>query len=87
MALDAERIAAAIVAKVESTGMMSNESGSLGVLATAIAEAVVEEITTYAEIPAPTPGEIIAGTVTIGTAPSTANIPILQPPIPPGGIK
>lgn len=91
MALSATRLADAIVSAAVSSSLLRKDGGQLEALAKAIAESVITEITTYAEIPVVPPATILPGTVSVGAGPAAvptpAPIPTQQPPIPPGSIK
>lgn len=93
--MSSSRLADDISARVAASGVVKSDGGSVDAatqaLAKAIAEAVIAEITTYAEVPNVPPAVILPGTVSVGAgpaaAPSPAPIPTQQPPIPPGSIK
>jgi hypothetical protein len=92
MALNASRLSAAILNKATSSGKIkAGPDGTIEAMCDAIAQAVIEEITLFAEIPVVPPAIILPGTVSIGAgpaaAPTPAPIPTQQPPIPPGSIK
>lgn len=88
MALDADRLKASIL-----DGILENDikdpNGTWEKVSHAIAQAVVAEITTYAEVSVPA-GSIGPGLVAVGAgpaaAPNPAPIPVTQPPVQPGGV-
>lgn len=89
MALDANRLSQAIYSGITAAGI-PDPVENLKKVADAIATAIVAEVTGYAEVVVPA-GTIPAGAVTVGAGaaavPSPTPIPILQPAVPPGGVK
>jgi len=89
MALDADRLKSSILQGILDAGI-KDPNGSWESVSAAIAQAVVAEVTTYAEVKVP-PGSIAPGLVSVGAgpaaAPSPAPIPVTQPPVSPGGVS
>lgn len=90
MALNVDRLSQSIYGKITAAGI-KDPAGNWRSVSKAIAEAVVAEVTTFAEVPTVPPGSIAPGLVAQGAgpaaAPNPAPVPVVIPPLPPGSVK